>query len=213
MAFSHLVAAGFSEDEAKELTGASDEEARVVSRMIERGINTPFTSSLGRLFDAAAALILKRRTVDYEAQAAIELEGIALNESDRIPKGDYIPQLSASSRLDSGPSIRLDGLWHAMVEDLRSGVPEARIGAQFHAGISEAFIAVARSAGNSTGIRQVALSGGCMHNRRLARLLRSGLEREGFQVLQQRSVSPGDGGLSYGQAVVGASILYSESTH
>ena len=58
-----------------------------------------------------------------------------------------------------------------------------------------------------TSINAVALSGGCMHNRRLARLLRSGLEEEGFEVYQHRSVSPGDGGLSYGQIVVAAAML------
>jgi hydrogenase maturation protein HypF len=213
MAFSHLVSAGFSQDEAKELTGATEQEARVLSRMIERRINTPFTSSLGRLFDAVAALILKRRFVDYEAQAAIELEGIAVDESDRIRSQDYVPQLHECSRLDAGPALQLDALWHAIVKDLRSGMPATQIAAQFHAGISEAFIAVAGHARSVTGINQVALSGGCMHNRRLARLLRSGLEGEGFQVFRHRQVSPGDGGLSYGQAVVAASILYSEGTH
>jgi hydrogenase maturation protein HypF len=195
------------------LTGATEEEARVLSRMMERGINTPFTSSLGRLFDAAAALILSRRFVDYEAQAAIELEGIAVDESDRILNQDYVPQLHKCSRLDAGPALRLDGLWHAIVKDIRRGIPGRQIAAQFHAGISEAFIAVAAQARAVSGIKQVALSGGCLHNRRLARLLRSGLEEQGFQIFRHRQVSPGDGGLSYGQAVVAASILYSESTH
>ncbi len=64
----------------------------------------------------------------------------------------------------------------------------------------------------ATGIGQVALSGGCMHNRRLRRLLRAGLEAEGFQVFQHIQVSPGDGGLSYGQAVVAAAILKNEAS-
>ena len=67
----------FSEDEARELTGANEQEAHLLSRMIDRGINSPLTSSLGRIFDAAAALVLNRRKVEYDAQAAIELEGIA----------------------------------------------------------------------------------------------------------------------------------------
>src|SRR4051794_27125968 len=84
MAFAHLLAAGFTEEEARELVGATNQEARLLSRMIERNINAPLTSSLGRLFDAVAAVVLSRRRVDYEAQAAIELEGIAVNESDEI---------------------------------------------------------------------------------------------------------------------------------
>lgn len=208
MAFAHLTSAGFSEEKAAELTGAREREARLLTRMIERNLNSPLTSSLGRLFDAAAAVILNRRKVDYDAQAAIELEGIAVDESDRNTRQDYIPELSQSSRIDPGSLVlRLDSLWRAIVEDLRRGVPKPRIAAQFHSGISEGFIRAAARARESTGIARVALSGGCMHNRRLTRLLRSGLEDEGFRVLQHRQVSPGDGGLSYGQAVLAAAIL------
>ncbi|HEY1578021.1 MAG TPA: carbamoyltransferase HypF [Terracidiphilus sp.] len=202
MAFAHLKAAGFGEDEARELTGATGQEGSVLSRMIDRGINSPLTSSLGRLFDAAAAVILNRREVDYDAQAAIELEGIAVDEPDRIDNHGYVPQLFASESGASGGALRIGDLWRSLVDDLRSGMPKERIAAQFHSGIAEGFISAAAHARESTGITHVALSGGCMHNRRLTRLLRSGLEEEGFQVFQHRQVSPGDGGLSYGQAVV-----------
>jgi hydrogenase maturation protein HypF len=209
MAFSHLVAAGFSEDEAKELVGATGQEARVVSRMINRGINTPYTSSLGRLFDAVAAVVLNRRMVDYEAQAAIELEGIAVDESDDLLIHEYVPELIAPGRVNDGTLLLGQrSVWRRIVEDLRYGVPKGRIAAQFHSGIAEGFIRAAANARERSGISQVALSGGCMHNRRLARLLRSGLEEKGFQVYQHRNVSPGDGGLSYGQAAVAAAILY-----
>ena len=211
MAFAHLIDAGFTDEEARELTGASDREARLLSRMIARGINSPLTSSLGRLFDAAAAVVLKRRRVDYDAQAAIELEGIAVRESDSVRQSEYVPELFA------GPSnsrvLRIERLWRALVEDLRAGGPQSKIAAQFHAGIAQGFIAAAVCARESSGIAEVALSGGCMHNRRLARLLRSGLEEEGFKVFQHRQVSPGDGGLSYGQAAVAAAILKKETTH
>ncbi len=180
-------------------------ETRVVSRMISRGVNSPLTSSLGRLFDAAAAVILNRRKVDYDAQAAIELEGIAASESGPLQHGGYVPELSA------GGIMKLDSLWRALVADLRRGVPKEEIAAQFHAGIAEGFIRAAANARESTGISQVALSGGCMHNRMLARLLRSGLEEVGFRVYQHRNVSPGDGGISYGQTVVAAAILEKEA--
>jgi len=98
-------------------------------------------------------------------------------------------------------------MWRAIIDDLRRSVPKERIAAQFHSGVANGFIAAAANARENTGIHQVALSGGCLHNRRLARLLRAGLEKEGFAVFQQRQVSPGDGGLSYGQAVVGAAIV------
>jgi hydrogenase maturation protein HypF len=98
-------------------------------------------------------------------------------------------------------------LWRELLKDLRDGVSSARIAARFHAGVANGFVRVAMMARTATGLSQVVMSGGCMHNRRLARLLRVKLEAEGFEVFQQRRVSPGDGGLSYGQAVVGAAML------
>ncbi len=87
MALGHLKAAGFDvgSSETLRLVGAMEKEVRVLDRMMERGVNAPLTSSLGRLFDAVAAVVLWRRTVDYEAQAAIELEGIAIDEPDDGP--------------------------------------------------------------------------------------------------------------------------------
>jgi hydrogenase maturation protein HypF len=213
MAFGHLVFAGFTEEQARELVGATEQESRVMARMIERQINAPHTSSLGRLFDAAAAVILRRRKVDYEAQAAIELEGIAVDEADRLDRMDYVPELFDPGKDSNGPILlKVDKLWRAIVADLRRGVPAADIAVQFHAGVAEGFIAAAARARETTGVNDVAMSGGCMHNRRLTRFLRTRLEKEGFKVYLHSRVSPGDGGLSYGQAAVAAAILYSEST-
>jgi hydrogenase maturation protein HypF len=210
MALGALHAAGFDveSEQMLALLGAERNEARVMKRMIERKINSPLTSSLGRLFDAVAAVVLGRRAVDYEAQAAIELEGIAVDEPDRFEQGDYVPELH-SAQAESGCEalIRTGKMWKAVLDDLWRGVPASRISARFHAGIAEGFINAAANARIETDINTVAMSGGCMHNRWLARLLRSGLEEEGFTVLQHRSVSPGDGGLSYGQAAVAAAML------
>ena len=210
MALGALHAAGFDveSEQIVKLLGATVSEARVMKRMIEREINSPRTSSLGRLFDAVAAVVLNRRVVDYEAQAAIELEGIAVDEQDRIEQGDYVPELySADEGSDGVAVIRTGKMWKAVLDDLWRGVPARRIAARFHAGIAEGFINAAGNARIETHINTVALSGGCMANRRLARLLRAGLEEEGFEVIQHRRVSPGDGGLSYGQAVVGAAMM------
>ncbi len=126
MAFGHLIAADFSEEEARELVGATEQESRVMSRMIERQINAPLTSSLGRLFDAAAGVILSRRKVDYEAQAAIELEGIAIDESDQPGRVEYVPELCDSETGDDGPSVlKIGNLWRAIVDDLRRGRAQA----------------------------------------------------------------------------------------
>ena len=212
MAFAHLRAAGFDVESAASLSGAKEQDARVLDRMMERGVYAPLTSSLGRLFDAVAAVVLNRRVVDYEAQAAIELEGIAIDESDRLDRNDYVPDLwSAKSCMDIAPDgssiIHTKSLWLAILDDLRRGVSKKRISSRFHSGISEGFIGAAANAREKTGIKQVVVSGGCMHNRRLAQLLRSGLEEEGFEVFQHRCISPGDGGLSYGQVVVAAAML------
>jgi len=102
-------------------------------------------------------------------------------------------------------------MWRSVLDDLWRGVPARRISARFHAGIAEGLINAAANARIETDINTVALSGGCMANRRLARLLRAGLEEEGFTVLQHLQVSPGDGGLSYGQAAVAAAVLEKRS--
>jgi hydrogenase maturation protein HypF len=103
-------------------------------------------------------------------------------------------------------------MWGAVVHDMLRHVANARIAARFHAGVAEGFIRAAVLAREATGIQQVALSGGCLHNRRLARLLRAQLEAEGLQVFQHVQVSPGDGGLSYGQAVVAAAMLRKDAS-
>ena len=208
MAFGHIYAAGFEFGSSKTLglVGAKEREARVLARMMDRGINAPLTSSLGRLFDAVAAVVLGRRIVDYEAQAAIELEGIAVDEPDDEP--GYAMELGGGDWARREPvQISAAPLWRELVADLQAGVSKARIAARFHAGVAAGFARAATQARTATGANRVALTGGCMHNRRLARLLRKKLEAEGFEVFQHLLVSPGDGGLSYGQAAVAAAIL------
>ena len=213
MALGALHAAGFDVEspEVRALLGAKPQEVRVLERMIGRGINTPLTSSLGRLFDAVAAVVLGRGVVDYEAQAAIELEGAAVDEDDHLGRQDYVLEPRQDPENADRIILKTDRLWHALLDDLRRGVRKGLIASSFHSAVAEGFIGAAASARSATGINQVALSGGCMHNRRLARLLREGLEEQGFEVFQHRQVSPGDGGLSYGQAVVASAILRMET--
>ncbi len=206
MAFAALRAAGFDLESAASLAGPTAEEARVLDRMMERGVNAPLTSSLGRLFDAAAAVVLGRRVVDYEAQAAIELEGIAVSEPDDEP-GYAMKFMGGDWTAREPVRISCVPLWHGLVEDLRAGTSNARIAARFHSGVAAGFVQAAVMARAATGVNQVALSGGCMHNRRLTRMLRVKLEAVDFEVFQHIQVSPGDGGLSYGQVAVAAAIL------
>ena len=192
--------------EILKLLSARENEVRVIERMIDRGVNSPLTSSCGRLFDAVAAVVLGRRRVDYEAQAAIELEGIAVDEADdaagykmKLVEGDWAAREPVK--------ISVEPLWRELLQELADGVSKARIAARFHAGVAAGFVQAAVMARAATGLGQVVMSGGCMHNRRLARLLRTKLEAEGFEVFQHLQVSPGDGGLSYGQAAVAAAAL------
>jgi hydrogenase maturation protein HypF len=208
MALGHLRSAGFDvgSKEIMKLVGATEKDVQVLDRMMERGINAPLTSSLGRLFDAVAAVVLGRRQVDYEAQAAIELEGIAVDQPD--DEAGYEMEMEGGNWALREPmrlSTRL--LWQGVLEDLEAGISKARIAARFHASVAVGFTRAAVKARAATGVTRVALSGGCMHNRRLARQLRMKLEAEGMEVFQHVQVSPGDGGLSYGQAVVGAARL------
>jgi hydrogenase maturation protein HypF len=212
MALGALHAAGYDvgSKEMLELVGAQEREARVLRQMMERGVNAPLTSSCGRLFDAAAAVVLGRRRVDYEAQAAIELEGVCVDETDEgygyameVAGGDW--DAKEPVRICAGP------LWRELLKDLADAVSKARIAARFHAGVADGFVQAAVRARAVTSLGQVVMSGGCMHNRRLVRLLRTKLEAEGFEVLQHVQVSPGDGGLSYGQAAVAATKLSARS--
>jgi hydrogenase maturation protein HypF len=144
--------------------------------------------------------------VDYEAQAAIELEGLAVDEEYDEP--GYAMEIKPGNSAAREPAeICVGPMWRELLNDMQAGVSKARISARFHAGVAEGFAAAAALARAATGLEQVAMSGGCMHNRRLARLLRMKLEAAGFEVFQHRRVSPGDGGLSYGQAVVAAAML------
>ncbi len=209
MALGALHAAGFDIEspDLLALFGCGEQEAHVLRRMIDRGLNVPLTSSLGRLFDAVAAVVLNRREVDYEAQAAIELEGCAADEDDDLCRSEYTLELWDGGEAGGPNVIQTNRMWKTLLSDLRSSEDPSRIAARFHAGVAEGFINAAGNARIESGINCVALSGGCLHNRRLARLLRAGLQAEGFQVFQHVQVSPGDGGLSYGQAVVGAAMF------
>ncbi len=211
MALGHLHAAGLDlqSPELLALLATSAREARIMCRMMERGLNSPLTSSLGRLFDAVAAVVLGRRAVDYEAQAAIELEGIALDEPD---DDAYAMELKAGDWPQHEPAIlTAASLWRDILSDLRAGVSRPRIAARFHAAVADGFVYAAVLAREAVGVQKVALSGGCLHNGRLVRLLRAKLEAQGFEIYRHKQVSPGDGGLSYGQAVVAAAIARKNS--
>ncbi len=173
----------------------------VLLRMMEQGVNSPLTSSCGRLFDAVAALVGIRQQVNYEAQAAIELE-MTISESE--DETGYPLEL-----LPDGDSwtIGTRPLFEALLEDLGRDLPVAAISRRFHNGLVEEFVQLARLLRKKTALNRVCLSGGTFHNIYLSQRLEARLSEAGFDVFIQKEVPSGDGGLSLGQALVAAAKM------
>jgi hydrogenase maturation protein HypF len=173
----------------------------VLLRMMEQGVNSPLTSSCGRLFDAVAALIGIRQEVNYEAQAAIELEtAIAESEDDTGYPLELLPDRD-------GWIIGTRCLFEALLEDLGRNLPVASISRRFHNGLVEGFVQSATRLRKKTALNRVCLSGGTFQNVYLSRRLEARLSEAGFEVFIQKEVPPGDGGLSLGQALVAAATF------
>jgi hydrogenase maturation protein HypF len=167
-------------------------------RMIEHKVNCPLTSSCGRLFDAVAALIGIRLEVNYEAQAAVELEMA-------IPEDASHDAYSLDLALEGDTwIIRTKPLFEALIEDLEKNTPAGVMSGRFHNGLAEVFGRVAVLLRQKTGISTVCLSGGTFHNAYLSQRLETRLAQAGFDVFTQKEVPAGDGGLSLGQAMVAA---------
>ncbi|MBX7253552.1 MAG: hypothetical protein K1X50_16350 [Candidatus Promineofilum sp.] len=166
-----------------------------LAQQIARGINSPPTSSMGRLFDAAAALAGVRQTVTYEAQAAIEFEAACDGEETAAYPFDY-----ANDLIDPAP------LWAALLADRRAGLPLPRLAARFHNGVAHMTRDVCRRLRAAHGLDAIVLSGGVWQNMTLLRATLALLAADGFTVYTHRLVPPNDGGLALGQAAVATAI-------
>ena len=191
-ALAHLHAAGvrWTPDLAP-VADCTDVELGVVARQLETGFGCTSTSSVGRLFDAVAALCGVRQDVTYEAQAALELEALSRREEPATYLFDV-----AGGVFDATPVVR------AVVADLRAGVAPGVVGARFTASLAAAVVEVVAAVARAEQLDVVALSGGCFANTALLRTTRSGLAAHGLRVVTHQHVPCGDGGLSLGQAVV-----------
>lgn len=169
---------------------ADEPAAPVLATMLERGINSPFTSSAGRLFDAAAGLLGVRRRASFEGQAAMLLEGLAARHG-------AIAACPDGWRLQDGILDLLPMLAH--LEDCEDAAAGA---AWFHATLAAGLVDWLAEAAGRTGIRRVAAAGGCLLNRLLSAALRDGLAACGLELLEARALPPNDGGLALGQAWV-----------
>jgi hydrogenase maturation protein HypF len=178
------------------LAGFPAEERAIVARQVERAINTPETSSAGRLFDAVSALAGVCPVTTFEAQAAIALE-LAARRADVAHVEPY------PFALDEDGVIRVGGMLAAVVDDVARGRDVAEIAAAFHLSVAGMIVVAAEQARAQTGLTVAALSGGVFQNRLLLRLAREALRAAGFEVLTHQQVPANDGGLSLGQAVLG----------
>ena len=182
----------------------------ILEKMIKKRINTPMTSSMGRLFDAVSALIGIRDVVNYEGQAAIELER-AITESPqatvssrgRWAFGLHSPQYGYEIIKEKGKFIiATDGIVKGVVEDLSRSVSAGVISYKFHNTIVEIITAACKIIAKDTGLREVALSGGVFQNMFLLKGAFTRLKQEGFEVYTHSRVPANDGGISLGQVAV-----------
>ena len=189
--------------ERRDLAPVADfrpDELRLLAGMLETGLNSPVTTSAGRLFDGVAALVGLHPRVSFEGQAAMALEALAARETGRGAWGYPLP-------VTGSPSAGLELDWRPLVlevlRDLARDTAPERIAARFHRGLVEAMVAAARAVGEG----RVALTGGCFQNRLLTEEAARCLGEHRFQVLLHRAVPANDGGVSLGQVAVAAARL------
>jgi hydrogenase maturation protein HypF len=164
-----------------------------VAQLVRDGASAPPTTSMGRLFDAVAALCGLRPQVSYEGQAAIELEWIC----DPGERGAYALQVDAGE-LDPRPALR------GVIADLAAGASPAIVSARFHNGLAAATARACAEIAATEDLATVVLAGGVFQNRVLLDAVCAGIERAGLRVLTPRRLPPNDGAISYGQAAIAA---------
>lgn len=192
MALAQLWAAGVDwTPDLAPVSAASPAEVRLIRSQLDNNVGVVPCSSMGRLFDAVASLLGVRHRIDYEGQAAIELEVLAESASQPWP---LRLEVRDDAVIDPRAMVR------AMVSALRAGAPTAGLAAGFHEAVAAA---VAEAVGLVAGdVRLVGLTGGVFQNVLLLRACRQRLQQAGFEVLIHHTVPPNDGGLALGQAAV-----------
>ncbi|MEH1976210.1 MAG: carbamoyltransferase HypF [Nostoc sp.] len=183
---------------------------KLLNQLIEKGINSPPASSVGRLFDAVAAAIgIYRDECSYEGQAAIAMEAIvdvsSLNNDKETLIYPFIFNFS-----DSIYCIDPRPMWQALLDDLQQQIPQAVMATKFHKGLANAIVEMVKHLCQENLIYQVALTGGVFQNCILLEQVTKGLQSLGIKVLTHSLFPANDGGLSLGQAVIAAAQLIHE---
>jgi hydrogenase maturation protein HypF len=202
-------------DDLAPVRALAPSERKVIAQMLRTGLNSPVTTSAGRLFDGVAAMLDLHQQVSFEGQAAMALEFTA-DEAEGgayplLTTGQYTsaPRSGSAATESEGLAAELPlvvdwaPLLEGIVADLRRGVAARIIAARFHNSLVDGIMAVAKRVGHS----RVALSGGCFQNRFLTEHTVGRLRFAGFEVLLHRQVPPNDGGISLGQIAVAAAML------
>jgi hydrogenase maturation protein HypF len=199
MSLAHLWAAGIAwEPDLAPVAACPPAERTALAHQLETGFGCVPTSSMGRLFDAVSALAGVRQVVAYEAQAAIELEGLSrgIDCGGRVYTFG-VDRSDDTALIDPGPVL------DAVVRDRRAGVAAGVIGARFHHAVADLIVGLASEDGDTS--QTVALSGGVFQNALLLSLTLKALHARGILVITHRWVPPNDGGIALGQLLVGNS--------
>jgi hydrogenase maturation protein HypF len=199
-ALAYLAASGIAWDpELPPVAACEPAELAAVGAQLASGVGTFPSSSMGRLFDAVAALIGVRQRIGFEAQAAIELELLATTAQSASDDGDrWALTVDADGVLDYRPVIR------RLVAGVHAGTDSATLAYRFHVAVAESVASIAHRVRNETGVSVVGLTGGVFQNVLLLRKCVQRLQASGLEVLTHRVVPPNDGGLALGQAVIAA---------
>ncbi|MGE5377380.1 MAG: carbamoyltransferase HypF [Bacteroidota bacterium] len=208
--FPWRIAVGYSEALGLEVDGLpflgslESQALEIVRKQVQRKLNAPETSSMGRLFDAVACLAGVRNEVTYEAQAAMELEVLSKPYLDNAPVYPF--------DID-GENIRMTELLRQVIADAGNQKSAGWIGARFHQTLAVMTLELGKQMRDTYGINEVALSGGVWQNQVLLDLARTALRRNGFIVYTHQQTPANDGGLALGQAVVAGFKIKNGGTH
>jgi hydrogenase maturation protein HypF len=190
----------------------ADPDRRLLEQALRAGLNAPLTSSLGRLFDAAASLLNLVQVLSFEGQAGLLLEGLARRHGEApaapavgLPCAGLLPLRPAGAEAPPLPLGWLDWqpLLQALLEGLVAGTAPTALAAWWHRSVQEGLVAAAACAARQRDCRQVALAGGCFQNALLLEGTAAALRREGLQPYWSEQVPCNDGGLALGQLWAG----------
>lgn len=171
-------------------------ETEILTKQVETGLLSPMTSSAGRLFDAVSSLIGVRDEIEFEGQAAIELEMVSDEGNHGRYEYKFLAEPGKPAIIDTDPIIK------GIVNDLLGGTPAAVIGAKFHETVVALIIETCLKLKDAHDINTVALSGGVFQNATLYSKVIRGLKQSGFRLLLHKELPVNDGGISLGQAVI-----------